>query len=1227
MQDLRAARALFKAPSDTATDSLPQPAAISDVTWQNPVSGTWSTATDWSSGAVPTVSSNVTISVPGTYTVTINAPAVANALTLDNASARIVDSASLSIGTDLAIEAGTFTLASGASIVGGTISTGATGTVVLSSGATLSGVTYDGALALNAPNQTLTVADGLTLAGATGTGAGTLAITGSGANLIIQGDTTLNNAVIKLGQNVDQSVITLDEQGSAAQTLTLGPSLFLLQGNGPTAIVADTGNNANTAIANQGTLAAASAGHTFSIGAGLDGGTIADFTNSGTVYVGTEGKLGLYAASLVNTGTILVTGEYSTLVYGTTTTGTWSNQGAIAISNGGTIDFCGTFTTATLNSIAVSSGTIEIGDAITGAGPATLINTGTLSLADFSSSGTSDFVLASQGIISGGAISDPNGALFSNGGTLSGVTFLGTLNVYNELYVANGLTLASATGTGALNVEGSLVIEGGNTTLNDAVLTFDNDYGENSSLSLFEPGGGAQTLTLGSSLQLVLDSNAFLSGGFAGNDTLINQGTIVAATSQATLALAQDIDSFVSTGLIGVSNGATISIDATNFDTSGSVSVAGSLSVLTLDGNWSNTGTITDTGATLNLGGTFTTAGLDTVTDDGGSVNVSGELDNSGTIAVGTGTAFATLAVSGTISGGVIKDPHGNLAVDDGTLSGVTYEGTLALGAANACYITGGITLSGAAGTGAGAIAIDGGTLYVLDNETLNHAVITLGDGTNLGLIEFEGSGTSQILTLGPSLNLVQGGILGWLLDGTSNSATLINKGTITAGISGGLFDIDSTIAKFVNQGSVAVSNNDTMTICQIQTGSASFTNTGNISTTGKESTLAIGSMFENANFNASNGGSIGIAAGGTLTLNATHFVNSGSIDVAGSQSTFRGTEVGTSAAKTFQNTGSMAISDGGSLSLYFTKIDNTGTISVSGSTSSLSLSGPISNTGSIIVDQATLNLSGTLTTAALETITDIGGVINLYQVLSNTGATLSVGSEFDLPTINLHGDIIGGTIVETGTALTIQGGALTGVKFEGTLAVASGVTLADTGTQIGTLENAGTLDVAGGKLLVEGAVASTGSVNVATGAQLSLRDGGSFDTASNSGTIDAAGKIASFAESITGTGVLQVSSASTLLLSLGASAGQATEFLAGTGRLELGTPLDFLGILTGFTGSDKIDLLDTAATGFNFANGVLAVTGSNTTVADLHFSGAYTSSNFSLTVDGHGGSLIVWQS
>jgi len=53
-----------------------------DVSWTNPASGFWETATNWSTGAIPTATQNTCIVVNGTYTVTLNSNRSVASLTI-----------------------------------------------------------------------------------------------------------------------------------------------------------------------------------------------------------------------------------------------------------------------------------------------------------------------------------------------------------------------------------------------------------------------------------------------------------------------------------------------------------------------------------------------------------------------------------------------------------------------------------------------------------------------------------------------------------------------------------------------------------------------------------------------------------------------------------------------------------------------------------------------------------------------------------------------------------------------------------------------------------------------------------------------------------------------------------------------------------------------------------------------------------------------------------------
>jgi hypothetical protein len=59
---------------------IPPPGGQSFNSWINPVGGAWSTAANWSLGRVPAPTDTVVIALPGTYTVTLDAPATVDIL-------------------------------------------------------------------------------------------------------------------------------------------------------------------------------------------------------------------------------------------------------------------------------------------------------------------------------------------------------------------------------------------------------------------------------------------------------------------------------------------------------------------------------------------------------------------------------------------------------------------------------------------------------------------------------------------------------------------------------------------------------------------------------------------------------------------------------------------------------------------------------------------------------------------------------------------------------------------------------------------------------------------------------------------------------------------------------------------------------------------------------------------------------------------------------------------
>jgi Bacterial Ig domain len=72
-----------------------------------------------------------------------------------------------------------------------------------------------------------------------------------------------------------------------------------------------------------------------------------------------------------------------------------------------------------------------------------------------------------------------------------------------------------------------------------------------------------------------------------------------------------------------------------------------------------------------------------------------------------------------------------------------------------------------------------------------------------------------------------------------------------------------------------------------------------------------------------------------------------------------------------------------------------------------------------------------------------------------------------------------------------------------------------------------------------------------------------------------------------------------------------------------LADPAAFTGTIAGFSAGDTLDLIGRAATGVTYAGGVLTVQNGGTVVAALNLAGSYTTADFSIGSDGHGGTDI----
>ena len=1037
--------------------------------WKTAGSGDWNTPQSWDLGSVPNSgSADAVIALPGAYTVTIagGESFALDALRLNDTAAVLEIAGTLSfngIVNVLALQAGTLQLENGAIISGGTISQ--TGGAFTAHGGTLSGVVYAGTLDLSAANSALT------LTGDTTFTPGALINLSGGAfqnsYLYVLGSQTLDNATIDIG-NGGYGNNYIVNQGTGA-VLTLGPNLTIdLTG----AVAALTGTDApGDGIVNDGTILAAQSGATFTI----------DATN-------------------------------------------FANDGSIAVSNGAFIDLTGAPTAGLINSIAkTTGGTVRIG-----------------------------------GIVNGGTITAPSGGVGGAGGTLSGVGYIGTL----DLSAANSaLTLTGDTtfAPGALiNLSGgafqnSYLYVLGSQTLDNATIDIGNGgYGNN---YIVNQGTGA-VLTLGPNLTIDLTGAvAALTGTDAPGDGIVNDGTILAAQS-----------------------GATFTIDATNFANDGSIAVSN--------------------GAFIDLTGA-PTAGL---------IN---------SIAKTTG---GTVRIGGTVNGGSITAPSGGVGGAGGTLSGVTYAGTLDLSAANSSLtLTGDTTFAPTALINLSGGAFQNSYLYVLGSQTLDNATIDIGNG-GYGNNYIVNQGTGAVLTLGPNLTIDLTGAVAALTGTDAPGDGIVNDGTILAAQSGATFTIDAT--NFANDGSIAVSNGAFIDLTGAPT--AGLINSIAKTTGG---TVRIGGIVNGGTITAPSGG-VGGAGGtlsgvtyaGTLDLSAansaltltgnTTFAPDALINLSGGA--FQNSYLYVLGSQTLDNA-TIDVGNGGYGNNYIVN-QGTGAVLTLGANLTIVQNGPNgviasdNNLGDGIVNNGTIiaaNASGALTVTANSftnngtIIVSSGGrfLVQSTAALRNlTGATLTggtyiIGANSTLEvaatqapaTLDANLTLQGpGSAVQIDTATTSQIDAdLTTIGTAGHLSLLASRNL----TTANSLTDAGTLTLGGGTLTASGlAIVGSGILN-------------GFGTIA--APISSAGQIEATANTLDlqdgASGNLQIDNGSTLELGA-ATTGTITFQSGGSETLALANPTVFSGTLAGLSNGDIIDLLNTGATSARLSGSDLFVTVSGAT-------------------------------
>jgi hypothetical protein len=1061
----------------------PAPAVPAVVNW---IAGTgfWDVATNWSSNPnLPGAADDVFINVGGlptvtyrTITSTVNSLAITSATfavtsgaltistTFSNNAATTLTSGSLSVagaatfGSLSLSGSGVLTL-NGASTVttlsqaAGTL--GGTGNVTVSGAATLTGGTISGAATTTLQGATSLSSNAIDLdAGRILRNEGTATWTGGQINLNATG-TGGSGRIDNAAGGVWNAQGNLSMVASAFGDVNDLPGFpafnnagtFNRSGSGTATSISVAFNNSGTVNVQEGTLNL-NAGGTHSGGFGISSGATLQF-GGGTHALNNASAITSSGRLLVSAGTV-------------NTTGTFSNGGLLEITSG-TFNAGGNVTTAQYTqSVGTLGGTGNVtvtgAAALTGGtmtGPATTTLQGATSLSSNAIDLDAGRILRNEGTATwtggqinlnaanntgSGRIDNAAGGVWNAQGNLSMVaSAFGDVNDLPGFPAFNNAGTFNRSGSGtatsisvAFNNSGTVNVQEGTLNLN-AGGTHSGGFGISSGATL-QFGGGTHALN---------NASAITSSG----RLLVSAGTVN------------------TTGTF--SNGGLLEITSGTFNAGGNVTTAQyTQSVGTLGG----TGNVTVTGAAALTGGTMT--GPATTTLQGATSLSSNAIDlDAGRILRNEGTATWTggqinLNAANNTGSGRIDNAAGGVWNAQGTLSMVAsgFGDVNALPGFPAFNNAGTFNRSGSGTTTTISVAFNNSGTVNVQEGTLNLS----GGSTHTG-----------------NVNIASGGT--WLINGGTHD---LNSGTTTVNgtfqFNNGTLNVNtpytlSGSGTFAMGGGSTLTGPSNLTVAMAaaltsgtMTGPATTTLQGATSLSSNAINLDAGRILRNE----------GTATwtGGQINLNATGTGGSGRIDNA----------VG--GVWNAQGTLSMVASGFGDVDTLpgFPAFNNAGTFNRSGSGTTTTISVAFNNSGTVNVQEGTLNLNGGSTHTGNVNIASgatwqinagthnlNGGATTVNGTLQLSGSTLNVNTPYTLSGAGTFamsgGTLTGPANLTVATAALLTGGTMTGpatTTLQGASTISSNAIDLDAGR---ILRNEGTATWTGGQINLN-AANNTGS-------------------------------------------------------------------------------------------------------------------------------------------------------
>jgi hypothetical protein len=721
----------------------------------------------------------------------------------------------------------TYTLSTGATLMGSGLYDINGGFVVNDISLTVVDVTLENGGTLSGPG-TLTVSSAFNWTSGGTMNAGGTTIIPAGATLTLGGGSstdvldnyTLNNAGTTNWTSTGALDITdsalfsntgtfndetdADITGGSATFANAGTLTKTSPSGTGTTRIDPTFNNTGTVTVTTGVLRVNGGGansKTFSVASGqtlqFTGGTAYDL-NSGTLLKG-SGTYDINGGDVVNNTT--VTPVNVTLENGSTLSGpgTLTVSGAFVWSGGSTMNADGTTTIKSGATLTLTGGNTFVLDDYTlnNAGTTTWTGTGDLEIMDSALfSNTHIFNLQTDANIIGNAT-------FSNAGTVTKTSPSGTGTTEIDPTFNNSGTVTVS--SGVLNLAGGGTSSSTFTEASGHLLEFiGGSYTVNTGTTF--TGAGTPTVAGGTvdvngavtAARFEVDSGTLNgSGNLTTTSTFTwTGGTLANANGQLTLAAGSTLN--ISGNLDKTLDGRTLDLSGnTTWKNNGNISVVNggtitneATGVFTIANNQGLTGT-----------GTFDNLGLLQKTGGTATSTIGIELNNSGTVAVTTGTLKVTGTVDQidgtTLTGGTWSVTAGGTALV--TLKFNTPAKITALGSAA------GVTLNGAnaAFTNLSGLTSNAGSFSLLGGQTFT----TAGNFTNTGSLTL---GPASTLAMTGSFTQTSAGTLTIEIGGTNASPTIGSLTTAATGTVklGGTLTVTSTVTPAVGSTAFTVVNN-----------------------------------------------------------------------------------------------------------------------------------------------------------------------------------------------------------------------------------------------------------------------------------------------------------------------------------------------------------------------------------------------------------------------------------